>query len=139
MGCPLGYILKGFLYSDEFGKRLGSAASDIALCPSGSGMSRSYVTSLYRGFLRRDPTEEELALWDGASPQAAAAGVIGSAEYLSSPLSDEEFVFMLYAVLLERDPDPEGFVHWSGHLAADGAVGTADMFMMSEEFVRVRK
>ena len=139
MGCPLGYILKGFLYSDEFGKRLGSAASDIALCPSGSGMSRSYVTSLYRGFLRRDPSEEELALWDGASPKAAAAGVIGSAEYLSSPLPDDEFVFMLYAVLLERDPDPEGFVHWSGHLAADGAVGTADMFMMSEEFGRVRK
>lgn len=140
-GCSRGYILRGFLCSREFG---GIAAECGGLHifgssdPNGGRSSEEFVSEVYRGFLRRLPSQSELSLYSGSSAETAVMDVLRSEEYSASPLSAEDFTETLYIVLLNRDPDSEGLLHWREIISQAGAEGTAEMFMLSEEFGRVR-
>ena len=140
-GCSRGYILRGFLCSREFGNIMAECGDGLHIFgsndPNVRRSSEEFVSSVYRGFLHKLPSESELSMHSGCSAETAVMSVIRSEEYAASPLSQDEFTETLYIVLLNRDPDTDGLLHWREIFSQIGAEKTAEMFMLSEEFGRL--
>jgi hypothetical protein len=90
-----------------------------------------FVRHLYRGFLGRAPSEEELRYW-----VRQLGKEIGTTEMVRSFMeSDEFFLRQSYLGLLGREPDPAGKESYSRALR-DGAsrADVVESILSSEEF-----
>lgn len=111
---------------------------------------KRFVTNLYYGALRRDPTPQELT---DASNQLAASGAQGPSqllgkakqvaralftqtayETLSPARTDSQYVSDLYYTYLQRAADDSGLAWWVSQLASKGRSGVCDDFQNSVEF-----
>jgi len=103
-------VLAGILGSPEF-------YADSGRIPA------LYVAALYQELLGRAPDATGAAFWEsqlslGTSPSAAAAGILGSSEYL------RDYVTAQFSYLLGRLPDPAGLSYWVAELASGGSPET---------------
>ncbi|MHB8280295.1 MAG: DUF4214 domain-containing protein [Candidatus Humimicrobiaceae bacterium] len=82
----------------------------------------SFITSIFKNFLNREPNQDELNLWvSGLSLKEKTAvnfleSIIQSGEFKMKNISDSEYVKILYKALLNREPDNQGYNGWLDNL-----------------------
>jgi len=91
----------------------------------------SWLTSLYKMVLGRDPDKEGLDYWCGEinkllkTPTEVLRFFLNSPEFSNRKLNDKEFINVLYEVFFDRAPDKDGFNFWIGKL--EGGTSRADI------------
>lgn len=132
----------------EYGHRSGQLL--VTMSSGNDQRLKRFVTNLYYGALRRDPTAQEL---QDTSNQLAAAGaqgqpqLLGKAkqvvralftqtayETLSPARTDTQYVSDLYYTYMQRAADDSGLAWWVSQLASKGRSGVCDDFQNSIEF-----
>jgi RHS repeat-associated protein len=139
-----------FLPSKEYGYRGGELL--VTMASGDDQRLRRFVTYLYYGALRRDPTAQEL---QDTSNQLAAAGAQGPAQlqaaaaqvarslflqtgYETSPYrTDAQYVTDLYYAYLQRAADDGGLGWWVQQLPGSGRANVCNAFEASPEFQAV--
>jgi RHS repeat-associated protein len=132
----------------EYGYRGGELL--VTMASGDDQRLKRFVTNLYYGALRRDPTPLELQT---ASNQLAAAGaqsksqLLGTAkqvaralftqtsyETLSPARTDSQYISDLYYAYMQRAADDSGLGWWVSQLTSKGRSGVCDDFQNSIEF-----
>jgi len=95
-----------------------------------------FIRHLYRGFLNREPSGDEVRGWQRVlGEQAGATEVIRS--FMES---DEYFIRQIYLGLLRREPDPSGMESFTRALRAGGSrADVIETILASEEFGRLMR
>jgi len=147
-GVSRKYLLAGFSNSTEFsqlcesyGILRGTYHSDEARDQNQN--LTSFVTSLYRNCLGREPDVDGLNYWTGRiyyqghSAAATAQGFYFSQEFVSKS-DNRAFVDALYKGLMGRNPDAGGHAYWLQKLNSGTSRKTVfDGFINSTEFANL--
>lgn len=93
-----------------------------------------FIRHLYRGFLGREPSQDELRAW--GRELGKETGPTGLVRYFME--SDEYFVRQAYLGLLRREPDPYGKDAFSRLLRSGGSrADVVESILRSDEFRRL--
>ena len=157
-GTSLSVIINGISASDEFRAYCASFGIDVSGNSSkdnGSGSSvpsgdadidkiTAFVTRCYQYILGRDPDPTGLEGWVGqlAGKRKNAAEIIdafmGSPEFISYNVPNDQMVEILYNTMLDRASDPEGKRHWLNTLYAGNTYkNVINGFCAAPEFVNL--
>ncbi|MCR4897320.1 MAG: DUF4214 domain-containing protein [Lachnospiraceae bacterium] len=115
---------------------------------TGDGDVKRFVTRLYRIFLDRTPSQEEVAGWSSQltagtiDAGGAAAGFIFSPEFIGRNLCNDHFLEYLYRGLFDRPADETGFQGWldlidlgySRERVVQGFLTSPEFFNLCESF-----
>ena len=117
--------------------------SGIKPIPLGQGQSTvlrgafheaPFIRHLYRGFLGREPSQDEVRAW--GRELGKETGPTGLVRYFME--SDEYFIRQSYLGLLRREPDPSGRDAFSRLLRSGGSrADVVESILRSEEFRRL--
>lgn len=112
-----------------------------ALCPWWEYITiESWITSLYRQILNREPDPDGLKYWrqeivgKNQTPTQVIRFFLTSPELAQRNLSDDQFVAVLYHVFFDREPDEEGKKYWLGQIKTEGREKVVEGFLWSEEW-----
>ena len=93
-----------------------------------------FIRHLYRGFLGREPSQDEVRAW--GRELGKETGPTGLVRYFME--SDEYFIRQAYVGLLRREPDPSGRDAFSRLLRSGGSrADVVESILRSEEFRRL--
>ena len=93
-----------------------------------------FIRHLYRGFLGREPSQDEVRAW--GRELGKETGPTGLVRYFME--SDEYFIRQAYLGLLRREPDPSGRDAFSRLLRSGGSrADVVESILRSEEFRRL--
>ena len=112
-----------------------------ALCPWWEYITiESWITSLYRQILNREPDPDGLKYWrkeivgKNQTPTQVIRFFLTSPELAQRNLSDDQFVAVLYHVFFDREPDEEGKNYWLGQIKTEGREKVVEGFLWSDEW-----
>jgi hypothetical protein len=108
-------LVPQFLESKEFKDRAADFHND-------ERAARVFVNRLYRGFLDREPNDEERAYWSrrllqSGDVQGTVEAFLKSPEYAGKNKSDREAITDLYQAFFGRTPSPEEIRVWEQRIA----------------------
>ncbi|MBR3431828.1 MAG: DUF4214 domain-containing protein [Clostridia bacterium] len=102
---------------------------------------KALVARCYKNALGREGSEDEIASWatmvteGGRAIEDIVHDILGSVEFQSRNLSNEEIVKILYRIYFDREADEGGFSYWTGLLDGGESLETVEAcFAGSEEF-----
>jgi len=147
MGLPRENIFARFVNSEEFDRHCREAGIIRGTYnPPTTGMSRVFITRMYRTTLQREPDTGGLNFWTRALENGSRTGAqisfefIFSSEMLERNLSNVEFVDILYVAMMGRSADTIGRNFWVNQLQNGvSRYSVFVSFVMSSEFDRICK
>ena len=145
LGIPRENVFALFVNSPEFDRRCSDAGIIRGTYhPPTTGMSRAFITRMYRTTLRREPDVEGLNFWTVALENGSRTGAqisyefIFSDEMLGRRLTDEAYVDILYVAMMGRTGDATGRAFWLNQLQNGASRYSVFVhFVNSPEFDRI--
>lgn len=111
------------------------------LCPWWEYISiASWLCSLYKNILNREPEPEGMAYWTqqlnskAQTPSQVLRFFLSSPELEERHLDNKDFVTILYRVFFDREPDDEGLAYWCDQIVETSRAEVVEGLLYSQEW-----